>query len=309
MKENPIVFCGRATFKLATAVCKELNTELENIDIEDFSDEEPWYRVLNREKIKKQTVFIIQSTSQKAPITYFDLFGIMDAVRRQNPKKLVVIMPFMGFRRQERDKDGGEAVMAELMAQIIVKAGATDVVLVDPHAPEQMKRFFAEINLQIIDANPVFAEIIAKEEWADCVVITPDDGRKHTTSCFAEMLGLPLTEASKSRSEHDEATSEGIKGDVKNKIVIIREDEISTGGTIIGTVKELIKNGAREIIIMATHGVLTGGAVQKLKRIKEISQIYITDSVYLPWEKRIDKIKILSLAPLLAKTIKEIGSE
>lgn len=308
MNKEPRIFCGRATHKLAKAVCGQLGVFLGDLDIEIFADQEPWYRVPSEQGLKGQNVFVIQSTSEPAQITYFDLFGIMDAVRRQKPKKLVVIMPFFGFRRQERDQSGGEAVMAELMARFIVNAGSTHVVLCDLHSPV-VKKYFNDVDVRVIDPNPVFWEVLKDKDLSDYVVLTPDLGREDVASQFARHFNLSLVEARKSRPNHDQVKSHGIKGNVKGKRVIIREDEISTAGTIIETTREAIKKGAREVVVMATHGVAAGGAIQKLKRIREIAKIYITDSIYFPWEKRIEKIEVLSLDSLIAKAVQKIHAE
>ena len=321
---KPLIYCGRATHKLGTAVVRELRNSLGDLDVELFADEELWFRVEDFEEVPGRDVFIIQSTPKYAPTSYFDMWGIMDAVRRQNPRRLVVVMPYMGFSRQEKDLFGGEAVMADLMARFIVTAGADEVILCDPHAgiikqffslPEHLCRKFSidssiphTIPVQVIDANPLFQRVLQERSLTNYVVVTPDAGGKDVANRLARSLDLPLVIAHKHRPGPDEAKSEGVEGDVRGKKAVIREDIISTAGTIIATVRELMKAGASEVIILATHGVLAGGAVQKLKREEAITEVWITDSIYLPWEKRIDKIKIVSLAPAIAKIIQKMAA-
>lgn len=307
MKKDLFIYCGRTSHKLAREVCHLLGVSLADLDIECFADKEPWYCISDHKKISGKKVFIIQSTSEYAPETYFDLWGIMHAIKRCRPKNLVVIMPFMGFRRQERDRDGGEAVMAELMGKFTVAAGATHIVLCEPHAPI-LKKYFKPAKVIVIDPNPVFKQVLKGKKLSNYLVLSPDTGRGDMASQFAKSLSITAIKASKSRTGHDQVESCGIDGHVnlKGKTVIIREDEISTGGTIVSTTEKLKKAGATNVIVMATHGVLAGGAVQKLKKVDDISKIYITDSIYLPWEKMIDKIEVLSIAPLIAKVIKQI---
>lgn len=305
---KPLVYCGRATYKLAIAVTEQLEVDLGELVIEDFADHEPYYRVPNPQKIKDRNAFVVQSTSEYAPKTYFDLFGIMDAIKRQDPKKLVVVMPFMGFRRQERACEPGEAVMAELMARLIVEAGATEVVLCDPHA-EETKDYF-KVPVHIIDANETFAGGLKGKDLSEYFVVTPDVGRRNSAYHLAELLDLPLVEAGKCRTGHDQVGSIQIKVEdmdkTSGKTAIIREDEISTAGTILETNEALRKAGTVKAIIMATHGVLAGGAIQKLKVSGFIEKIYISDSIYLSWEKRFPKIHVVSLAPAIVQQIQQI---
>lgn len=307
MVQQPIIYCGRASYKLATDICEQVKTSLSDIDIEKFADAEPWYRIMNTAAIAGNTVFFIQSTSEFAPATYFDLWGPLHAIRKCKPARIVVIMPFMGFRRQERDCSGGEAVMAELVANFTVKAGATDVVLCDPHAPVTVEYFEeAGARVRVIEANEIFADIARQRDLRNCLALSPDVGRSDMTCKFADLLGIPVVKILKKRPEHDISESEGIDGDLTGKTVIIREDEISTAGTIAATNKEVERAGGKEIVVMATHGVLAGGAIQKLKKAELISEVWTTDTIYLPWEKRIPKIHQVSIVPIIAKEILEI---
>jgi ribose-phosphate pyrophosphokinase len=306
VSENFLVFSGKANYKLASAVSELLGQQIGDLDKEIFADDEPWYRIPGYATIRGKNVFIVQSTPTYAPTNYIELWALMDIIERQKPKKLVVIMPFMGFRRQERDKDGGEAMMAKMMAEITVSRGATDIVLCDPHAPVLLD-YYKPAQTYVIDPNQLFAEALKGTDLSKCVVLTPDRGRTSTARKFADVLGVSLVRVIKKRPEHDLAESNCIQEDLHGKIVIFRDDEISTAGTLISTAKEIKKAGADEMIIMATHGVLSGGAIQKLKRMPSITKVFITDSIYLPWEKRLDKIQVLSLAPIIASLITQLN--
>jgi len=307
MKKKPLVFCGRASFKLARNICELLGVSLSDLDIMSFADGEPWYRVVNGEQIKGRHVVIVQSTPEYAPKTYFDLWGIMKSIKRYSPRRMTVVMPFMGFRRQERDKEGGEAVMAEMVAEVTVQMGATDVILCDPHAPVLAEYFTkAGAITKVISGNQVFSELMLHRDLTDHKVFTPDVGREDEATELAQLLGLDLLIGKKLRFDFDKSKSEGLEGDARDQMIIIREDEISTGGTMINACKELKDAGAIGAIILATHGVFAAGSVQKMKRIDFIQEIWITDSIYLPWEKRIKKIKIKSIAHVLARAVKEI---
>lgn len=306
MQHEPIIFCGRASFKLATEVSNLLAVPLAEIDVERFADGEPWYRLMNTDSIPGKTIFFIQSTCEFAPSTYFDLWGPLHAIQKCKPARIVVIMPFMGFRRQERDCSGGEAIMAEFVAQTTVQAGATDVILCDPHAAITVDYFRnAGANVDVICTNALFAEIARQRNLQKASALSPDIGRDELTKEFAALLGIPVVNFRKNHPEHDVTESEGADCDLTGQTVFIREDEISTAGTIAATEKEAERTGCKEIIVMATHGVLAGGAIQKLKKAKRILEVWITDSIYLPWEKRIPKIHQVSIAPLIVERIKQ----
>ncbi len=307
MEKKPLVFCGRASFKLAGNICDLLHVTLGDLDVMGYADGEPWYQVLDTSQITGRHVVMIQSTPEFAPKTYFDLWGPMWAIKKYKPRRFTVVMPFMGFRRQERDKDGGEAVMAEMVAQFTVEAGATDVVLCDPHAPVLVDYFeTAGARVKVVNANQLYSELLTHRSLVNHKVYSADPGRKNEANELAEILGLGRLVGEKLRYDIDQSKAEGFDGDATGQFVIIREDEISTGGTIINSCKELKAAGAVGAIILATHPVFAAGSVQKLKKIDFVTEIITTDTVYLPWEKRIKKIKIVSIAPLLAKAVMEI---
>lgn len=307
MKKS-FIYCGRVNKKLADMICNLMGLGLGDLDIEKFADSEPWYRIVDHEKIGPDDVAcVVQSTSEFAPSTYFDLFGPLYALRKLNPRKVVAVMPFMGFRRQERDLEGGEAVMAKLMTELIAAAGATDVILCDIHNPCILE-YFREAGVRPfeINANSLFVKEFAGIDLNDYVVVAPDKGRYETAAQLANTLNLPLLGATKNRPEYDIAKIKPIDGNLKGKHVILRDDEISTAGTTASSAERAEELGALDMTILVTHGVLAGGAIQKLKRRPFIAKVITTDSIYLPWEKRIPKIKVISIAPLIVEMINQI---
>ena len=307
--KKPLIYCGRANKKLADEICRLMSIDLGDLDIEKFADGEPWYRIADYEKIgSSDMACVVQSTSEFAPLTYFDLLGPLYALRQLNPRKLVAVMPFMGFRRQERNHEGGEAVMAKLMAGLIAAAGATDVILCDIHNPCILEYFReAGVRPYEVNANPLFVKEFVGIDLNDYVVMAPDKGRYETAAQFAKALNIPLLGATKNRPEHDIAKIMPIDGNLKGKHVILRDDEISTAGTISSSAGKAEELGALDMTIAVTHGVLAGGAIQKLKRRPFIVKVITTDSIYLTWEKRIPKIRVVSTAPLIADIISQIA--
>lgn len=303
MEFVPSIYVGRASSKLGALVAKELGIVVGDLDMMEFPDGEPWYCISDE---PSRDIFFIQSTSQYAPKSYFDLFGMLEAASNFSAGRRIVFMPLMGFRRQERQKEKGEAVMARLMARLIATAGATDVVLCDAHSPKLLE-FFKECGVRVheIDANPLFWQVFDGVDLTDYAVLTPDLGREDVASRFARHLGVPLVQVRKTRFDGETTRSNGIiKGDVDKKHIILRDDEVSTLSTVDQTVDIVMQAGALDVTVMATHGVLVGGSVQKLKRRRHIiKEVYTTDSVYLQNEKRIDSIRVLSLAPIIARII------
>lgn len=311
--KGPLIYSGRASISLSKSVAKHLGIELGKLRIRIFADSEPWFCIYDYDRIDQNTtVYIIQSTSEYAPTSYFDLFGILAAVKRQKPKRIVVIMTFMGFRRQERAILPGEAIMAEQMAALIAAAGATDVVLCDPHAPAIIAAFQDHrIRVHVIDPNPIFAAVFQGWDLSNYAVLDPDKGRLEAARQLAVLLGIPLVSVIKSRPEKDQSQCEGIQGgqSVEGMHLIMREDEVGTGGTALNTVKEVVAKGALDVTIMETHSVCVGDSVWNIVAAPEIVGMYTTDSIYIPWEKRDDKIHILPLAPSIADVIKRIEEE
>lgn len=318
---GPLIISGRESYRLAKEVAGLLGLSLAPRSITPFADFEFWYRLKKPVEFRGSDCFLIQSTPAPLNKTFFDLIGLMNAIKRQKPKKLTAFLPFCAGRRQEKEMVPGEAVMAQQLAEIIYCAGADEVVLCDPHA-EITQNFFAlpghlyeklgldpsiphTIPVQIIDANPLFLEALRNLDLTDYVVVTPDKGRLDCASRFAELAGLPLIQGFKLRPGRDEAITNEFQEGLRGKRAIIREDEISTAGTIRATVTELKRAGVVEVIVMATHGVLAGGAVTLLEDLDLITKVFITNTIFQDWEKCLEeKIFELSIAPLIAENIR-----
>ncbi len=303
---KPIIFSGRASYKLAKTVCELLGLKLGDLVIQEFADAEPYFKIENPQDLESKDVFVIQTTSEPVARNYFDLIGILGAAREYHPQKIVAVLPFMGFRRQERAVEPGEAIMAKQMAKIIQTAGATEVILCDPHY-SGIGDFF-DIPVRILNTNPLFIDHLKWniENIKECAVATPDSGRKGMAADFAERLGVSLIEGVKLRPDHDQSKAIGLEGDCLGRYVLIREDEINTARTIKETVHLLKQKGAKKISIVCTHAVLSGGAIQVIKSAEDLEKVWVSDTIYLPWEKRIDKIEVVSVAPLFAEEIKKI---
>ncbi|MEK6876289.1 MAG: ribose-phosphate pyrophosphokinase, partial [Nanoarchaeota archaeon] len=268
-------------------------------DIHTFSDGEIYVRIL--ESVRGSDVYIIQPTSPDANSNLMELLITIDALKRASPQKITAVIPYFGYCRQDKKIAPREPITAKLVAKMIEAAGADRVMTFDFHVP-QVQGFF-DIPSDNLDLIPIYAENILSKKLKNLVFVAPDVGGAARTRAVARVLHAPIAIVDKRRPRPGVAQVEHVVGDVKGKTIIIVDDIIDTAGTITGATSILKKHGAKDIYVLATHAVLSGPAVKRLKEAP-IKEILITDTIELPKEKGIGKIKIISIAPLLAETIK-----
>ena len=293
------IISGTANKKLAKDVAKYLRTKLTPADIHAFSDGEIYVRIL--ESVRGSDVYIIQPTSPDANSNLMELLITVDALKRASPQKITAVIPYFGYCRQDKKIAPREPITAKLVAKMIEAAGADRVMTFDLHVP-QVQGFF-DIPSDNLDLIPIYAENILSKKLKNLVFVAPDVGGAARARAVARVLHAPIAIIDKRRPRPGVAQVEHVVGDVKGKTVVIVDDIIDTAGTITGAASILKKHGAKDIYVLATHAVLSGPAVKRLKEAP-IKEILITDTIELPKEKSIGKIKIISIAPLLAETIK-----
>ncbi|MEK6869539.1 MAG: ribose-phosphate pyrophosphokinase, partial [Nanoarchaeota archaeon] len=293
------IISGTANKKLAKDVAKYLKIKLTPADIHTFSDGEIYVRIL--ESVRGSDVYIIQPTSPDANSNLMELLITIDALKRASPQKITAVIPYFGYCRQDKKIAPREPITAKLVAKMIEAAGADRVMTFDFHVP-QVQGFF-DIPSDNLDLIPIYAENILSKKLKNLVFVAPDVGGAARTRAVARVLHAPIAIVDKRRPRPGVAQVEHVVGDVKGKTIIIVDDIIDTAGTITGATSILKKHGAKDIYVLATHAVLSGPAVKRLKEAP-IKEILITDTIELPKEKSIGKIKIISIAPLLAETIK-----
>jgi ribose-phosphate pyrophosphokinase len=304
MKE-PLLFSGRAHKPFARKIAKQLDLSLSKMDIVTFSDLET--HVIVKEDVKGRDVYIVQPTSMPANETLMELLIAVHAIKQMKPKRITAVIPFFGYRRQEKVTVAGESLSFELMAKLLKTAGVSRVLVMDLHKHRASKYFKAEkIVCKELRAFEVIVEYFRKKKLENFVVLAPDKGSIPEAEKYAKALNVPLVKAYKHRTmnRRDEVVFDGFEGQVKGKNVLITDDEINTAGTLMGVVDILKKEKARNIYFACTHGVLSGPAIERLKKSK-IRQVVITDTIELPKEKRIQKMKVLSVAPLFAEQIQK----
>jgi len=299
MKEPIKLISGTANRPLADSISKYLKIKLTPIDIHRFNDGEIYARI--QDSVRGCDIFVIQPTSPDVNANLMELLIIVDALKRSSPARITAVIPYFGYSRQDRKARSREPISAKLVAKMLETAGVDIVMAFDLHVP-QVQGFF-DIPSDNLDLIPLYAEYILKKKLKNLVFVSPDVGGVARTRTVANVLSAPIAIIDKRRSEHGVAKVENVIGDVKNKTAILVDDMIDSAGTITKAASLLKHKGANEIYVMATHPVLSSPAIKRLKD-SVIKEIITTDTIELPKEKKISKIKVISIASLLAETIK-----
>jgi ribose-phosphate pyrophosphokinase len=256
--------------------------------------------------VRGADVFLIQPTPEPVSDNYMQLFIILDALRRASAGRITAVMSYYGYARKEKKTQARDPISAKLMADIITLAGANRVIALDLHA-DAIQGFF-DIPVDHLTAEKLIVEYIRKLHLPNAVIVSPDVGGAKRVGDVARLLDLPIAFVYKRRPRDDVVSEQRVVGDVSGMDAVVVDDLISTGGTLVGVSHALIAEGATSVRVLATHGVLAGDAVQKLVN-SPIEELVITDSIPLPPVKQHPKIKILSVAPLLAEAIRRVHED
>lgn len=298
------LFTGNANPKLAQDICKCLNMKLGEALVEKFSDSE--LRVQINENVRGKDVFVVQPTCPPANDHIMELLIMIDALKRASAQRITAVMPYYGYARQDRKDQPRVPISAKLISDLLTVSGANRILTMDLHAG-QIQGFF-NIPLDHLFARNVFVDYLLKKKLKDPVIVSPDVGGIKMARAYAKRLGAGLAIVDKRRINPDETAVMNLLGEVRDRDVVLVDDIIATGSSIIEATKFLRKIGAREIYTAISHGVLSGDAVQRVDT-SYIKELLITDSVPLPNNKRHPKIKVLSISGLLAEAIKRIHRE
>ena len=295
------IISGSAGEEFANKVCLYLNLKKSDIIIKKFPDSEIYVKI--NEKVRGESVFIIQPTSRPVNENLMELLIMIDALKRSNVHRINVVMPYYAYARQDRRASAREPITAKLVANLLTKAGADRLITVDLHSPQTVG--FFDIDVDHFEAYPVFAQYFLKKNINNIIAVSPDAGFAKKTRKFAKLLDCPMAIIDKRRPGHNKAEVVNVIGEVKDMNCILIDDMIDTGGTIAAGADALMKQGAKSVYIVATHGVLSGKAVEKLEKCGA-KEVLLTDTIPIPKEKMIDKIKILSITELMAHVIQRI---
>jgi len=299
-----MLFSGRAHPELAEEVAKELGVGLVPTKAYDFANGEIYVRF--EESARGCDAFVIQSHTAPINKSIMEQLIMIDALKRASAKRITVIVPFYGYARQDKKHLGREPISARLMADMFKTAGADRLLAVDLHT-SQIQGFF-DGPVDHLIALPVLADYVGgKVDRTKLTVVSPDAGRVRVADNWCDRLGAPLAIVHKRRDPHvaNRATVHEVVGDVRGRVCVLVDDMIDTGGTICAAADALFANGAEDVIVASTHGVLSGPAADRLKN-SQVSEFIFTNTLPTPSEIELDKITVLSMAPMIASAIREV---
>ncbi len=302
------VFSGNSNPKLADGICKKLNIELGKSICTAFSDGE--ISISINEPVRGADVFIIQSTCGPVNNNLMEMLIMIDAMRRASAGRITAVMPYFGYGRQDRKAKSRDPISAKLVANLITKAGADRVLTMDLHA-SQIQGFF-DIPVDNLMGGPIFANYYINKFSHGCddaIVVSPDVGSVARARKFSHKLGLGLAIVDKRREKANSSEVMNIIGNVEGKCVILLDDMVDTAGSLCGAAKALVEiGGAREVYACATHGVLSGPAIDRINE-SSIKELLFLDTIPYPSTQKCDKIKYLPVDSLFAEAIARVYEE
>lgn len=301
------LFAGRGFPELADEVAAELGIPLTPTSAYDFANGEIFVRF--EESIRGCDVFVLQTHTAPVNEWIMEHLLMVDALKRASAKRITVVAPFYGYARQDKKHAGREPISARLMADLFATAGADRLMSVDLHTA-QIQGFF-DGPVDHLFALPILAAHVGRTvDRSKITVISPDAGRVRVAERWTDILGAPLAIIHKRRDPDvpNEAKVLEVVGDVKDRICVVVDDMIDTGGTIVKASEALFENGAADVIVTATHGVLSPPASQRLQDSR-IREVVVTDTLPIPQENRFSNLTVLPIAPLIARAIKEVFDE
>jgi len=302
------IFSGNSNRQLAEGICKGLGLSLGNAEVGTFSDGENFVSIY--ETVRGSDVFVVQSTCSPVNDNLMEMLIMIDAFKRASAGRVTAVMPYFGYARQDRKTKPRDPISAKLVANLITRAGADRVLTMDLHA-SQIQGFF-DIPVDNLLGNPIFTDYFMKrfqDDHDNTVVVSPDVGSVARARTFAQKLGMGLAIVDKRRQKANSSEVMNIIGDVTGKRVILFDDMVDTGGSLCGAAKALIEvGGATEVYACASHGVLSGQAVERIEN-SVMKEVIFLDTVPARPENKCDKIKYLSVARMFAEAIEYIYEE
>jgi ribose-phosphate pyrophosphokinase len=304
-EKNLMVFSGRAHPELAEEVVADLGVELVPTEARGFANSEIYVRY--EESVRGSDAFVIQSHTAPINEWIMEHLIMVDALKRASAKRITVVMPFYGYSRQDKKHRGREPISARLVADLFKTAGADRLITVDLHA-DQIQGFF-DGPVDHLMALPILTDYVKQKYGGeDLAVVSPDAGRIKVAERWSSRLGgVPLAFIHKTRriDRPNEAVANRVVGDVKDRICILADDMIDTGGTIVKAAEAIVDAGAAGVIIAATHAILSDPAVDRLKN-SSAREVIVTNTLPLTEDQKFDKLTCLSIAPLISRAIKEV---
>ena len=304
--QSLMVFTGNANKDLAKEVAKNLGLKLGKSTVGCFSDGETMVELL--ENVRGKDVFILQSTSQPTNDNLMEIMVMVDALKRSSAARITAAIPYLGYSRQDRrPRSARVAITAKVVADMLTSVGVNRLLTMDLHS-DQIQGFF-DIPVDNIYATPVLLEDLVKQNYEDMVIVSPDVGGVVRARAVAKILGSDLAIIDKRRPKPNVSEVMNIIGDVENRTCIIVDDIVDTANTLCEAAVALKKQGAKKVVAFATHPIFSGNAIKSITD-SELDEIVITDTITLDQNaKNCKKIRQLSVAKILAETIKRISHE
>ncbi|SDY95152.1 ribose-phosphate diphosphokinase [Thermoactinomyces sp. DSM 45892] len=298
------IFSCNSNPDLAQKICDHIGIPLGDAQVGKFSDGEIHIKL--NESVRGSDVYVIQSTCNPVNQNLMEMLVMVDALKRASAGTINVVLPYYGYARQDRKARARDPITAKLVANLIETAGANRVITMDLHAT-QIQGFF-NIPVDHLLGVPILAEYFQSKNLEDIVVVSPDHGGVIRARRLAERLGAPIAIIDKRRPEPNVSEVMNIVGDVRGKTAIIIDDLIDTAGTITLAANAILDQGAKEVFACCTHPVFSGPAISRIREAS-ITEMVVTDTIPLPDDKRLDKTKVLSVAPLIGEAIMRVHHE
>jgi ribose-phosphate pyrophosphokinase len=294
-------FSGSSHPQLASGIVSHLGLSLDKTHIRRFSNDDLYIQL--GASVRSRVVYIVQSLTPPVNDHLVELLMMLDIARSASAREIHAIIPYFSFARSDKKDAPRISITARLVADLIQTAGATHVMTMMLHSP-QVHGFFS-IPADPLTSHPVFNRYFEGRDLSNTIVVAPDMGHAKSAARFAKGLGMPVAAGNKERISDTEVQISGLVGQSiqGHRRAIIYDDEIATGGSVVGISKVLIEQGIQEIWVACTHGVFVHGALARLVAIPQITEIVTTDTVYIPPEKRHPKLTVLSVAPVFGEAI------
>jgi ribose-phosphate pyrophosphokinase len=303
-KQKMMIFSGNANQELAKEIAQELGVKLGDAEVKKFSDGEIFLNI--GESVRGADVYIVQPTSGPVNDNLMELLIMIDAMRRASARRITAVIPYYGYARQERKSKPRDPISAKLVANLITAAGARRVLTMDLHA-KAIQGFF-DIPVDHLVGAPIIADYINAKEYVNPVVVAPDLGGVTRARDLAYRIGTDIAIIDKRRPKANVAEVMNVLGEIEGRTCIMLDDMIDTAGTITKGAQALLDRGAKEIIACCTHAILSGPAYERLEE-SVLSEIIVTNTIHIDEDKILDKMTVLSVAPLFAKAIERITSD
>ncbi len=299
-----LLFSGTSNPELSEDVARHLGVELGNVRIRKFANGEIYVRYL--ESVRGAEVFIIQSACSPVNDMLMEMLIMVDAAKRASAKAITAVIPHYSYARQDKKSAAREPITAKLVADLLTTSGVDKVIAMDLHQG-QIQGFFNQ-PVNHLTALPILADYFESLNLDNCCVVSPDVGRAKACKKLADMLGAPLAIMHKGRPEHNVAEITHVIGNVEGRTCIIADDMIDTAGSVTEGAKALITAGAEKVYVTATHGIFSPPAYERIEG-SPVVEVVVCNTIPVPAEKQHGKIKILSVAPLIAAAIDNVFND